>query len=95
METKGGRLANNFNTILVTVLSSITAACAVAVVLFLMDLKEKVPSLIKGQNVIEKKVDDMQGSINGLSTRFTTLSGEQIKQGVEIDNLKEKYDYSH
>lgn len=87
---KDSRLANNLNTILVTVLSGITTACAIAVVLFLMHLTQKVPKIEQGQERMEKKIDDMQNSINDQGKLITGVKEEQIGDRKDIDNLKDR-----
>lgn len=65
-------------------------ACSISGVLFMLKLLYQIPLIQERQQTVEKKIDVMQGSVNGLSERFTILSEEQIRQGEQLNNIKEK-----
>jgi hypothetical protein len=89
-EIKQTIISNRVIQIIIAVGTSIAATCAGAILLFIWNLRAQLPTLQQQQEIVNKKIDDMQESVNGLSKRLTFFSDEQIRQGEKINFIQSK-----
>lgn len=75
---------------LITVFTGICSVCGVSILTFIWDLRSQVPVLQSKEEMVEKKVDDVRKSMDALADRFTILSTEQVRQGTQLNGIKEK-----
>lgn len=73
---------------LTSIFTGICSACAIAILMFIWDLRSQVPVLQEKQETVEKKVDDVRKSMDALADRFTILSTEQVRQGAQLNNFQ-------
>lgn len=75
---------------LTTLFTGICSACAIAILAFIWQLKEDVPKLKQNQDLSNKKMDDMQNTINSLSNRLSFYGEEQVRQGEKLNFIQSK-----
>lgn len=78
------------NANLTTIFTGVCSGCALLILGFIWQMKEEVPKVKQAQEQSNKKMDDMQNSINSISLRLSTYSEEQVRQGEKLNFIQQK-----
>ncbi len=89
-EIKQTIVSNRVIQIIIAIGTTVAAGCATTILVFLWSLKEQVPLLKQSQEMVNRKVDDLQGSVNAFSTRLSGYSEEQVRQGEKLNFIQSK-----